>query len=94
MLETSITRKIMETLNQMENCRAMKLHGNQFTINGTPDILCVRNGKAFFIEVKRPGNKATPKQLFELRKWASAGAMGAVVYSVDEALQFIGENNS
>lgn len=46
------------------------------------------------MEVKRPGNKATPKQLFELRKWASAGAMGAVVYSVDEALQLIGEKGN
>ena len=90
MLETSITRKIMDTLNKMENARSMKLHGNQFTINGTPDLLFVKEGQTYFMEVKRPGNKATPKQLFELRKWAGAGAITGVVYSVDDAIKLIG----
>ena len=94
LLETQITRKIMEKLNKMENCRVMKLHGNQYTINGTPDLLIVKEGQTYFMEVKRRGNKATPKQLFELRKWAGAGAITGGVYSVDEAINMIGGNDA
>ena len=33
--------------------------------NGIPDLLCLKNGKASFIEVKRPGEK--PRVLQEYR---------------------------
>lgn len=36
----------------------------QTTTNGIPDLMALKNGKTVFIEVKRPGNKPTPLQLF------------------------------
>lgn len=38
---------------------------------GIPDLLCLKNGKALFIEVKRPGENPRPLQEYrinELRK--------------------------
>jgi hypothetical protein len=36
------------------------------------------------LEVKRPGGKATPLQVAELRKWGRAGAIVGIVESVDD----------
>lgn len=39
--------------------------------NGIPDLLCLKDGKASFIEVKRPGEKPRPLQEYrhnELRE--------------------------
>jgi Holliday junction resolvase len=41
------------------------------TMNGIPDLMCLRNGETLFIEVKRPGKEPGPLQQFrheELRK--------------------------
>ena len=63
----------------------VKYHGGPFTQAGTPDLLGCLNGRAFAIEVKRPGGKATPLQLHELSQWAAAGAVAGVATSVEEA---------
>lgn len=55
---------------------------------GVPDFVGVIDGKAFGLEVKRPGAKATTEQLGELAWMRKAGAKTAVVYSLDEAIHF------
>lgn len=43
----------------------------QTTMNGIPDLMCLKNGKTIFIEVKRPGQNPTELQLIrheQLRK--------------------------
>lgn len=53
---------------------------------GMPDLLMLKNGRAVFLEVKRPGGKATPLQLAridEIRR--VGGAVAEVVFSRQEA---------
>ena len=81
--EKSIVESILKYLNSLEGTRARKIHGGPY-MAGWPDILCVRNGQAYFFEVKRPGGKPTRLQWYELGEWNQVGARVAVVTSVDE----------
>jgi len=68
MLESEIQNKITK-LYQKEGWMVVKLI--KTTVNGICDLMCLRNGKTIFIEVKQPGKVPTPLQLFvhdELRK--------------------------
>lgn len=56
---------------------------------GTPDFVGVFAGKAFALEVKRPGKKPTTEQLGELAWFRKAGGIAAVVYSKDQAEAFL-----
>jgi Holliday junction resolvase len=65
--------------------KSIKMHGSQFSEAGTPDILWIHNGHAFWFEVKRPGEDPTKIQLHRIAEWTAAGASVAVVRSVAEA---------
>ena len=82
-LEKTITRNIVRYLNGLPACYARKIHGGRYA-SGFPDIICVREGIAIWIEVKRPGGKPTKLQLVELENWRSAGALAIVAYSLDD----------
>lgn len=56
---------------------------------GVPDITGVFASVAFGIEVKRPGQKPSAEQLGELAWMRKAGAQTAVVFSVEEAKDFL-----
>lgn len=81
--EKSIVERILKYLNSLERCRARKIHGGPY-MSGWPDILAVKDGQAYFFEVKRPGGRPTKLQLYELGEWMRAGATVAVVTSVDD----------
>ena len=49
--EKSITNSILKRLNEQNQCKAIKLHGSMYSTRGTPDILCVKDGHAIFLEV-------------------------------------------
>ena len=69
----------------------MKVHGGPFQVSGIPDVLCLRNGIAKWMEVKRPGCRPTPLQAQRMRELeAEGGTPCAVVTSVQEALEFLG----
>ena len=87
--EKSIVESILKYLNNLERTRARKIHGGPY-MAGWPDILCVKDGQAYFFEVKRPGGKATKLQLYELSEWTKAGAKTAIVTSVDEVRKVMG----
>lgn len=57
--------------------------------SGWPDIVGCYAGRAFLIEVKRPGGKPTPLQDAEMKKWAAVKARVLVTYSVDDVAQFM-----
>lgn len=40
---------------------------------GIPDLLCLKNGKAFFVEVKRPGEKSRPLQYHRINELKEMG---------------------
>lgn len=56
------------------------------TVPGFPDIHgMLKDGRAFYIEVKRPGNKATSEQADFLAKVTAGGGIAGVAYSVEQA---------
>lgn len=85
-LEKSITKGILARLNSLPGCRAKKYPGGMMG-GAEVDIYGCINGRAFFLEVKRPGEKATPRQESILRAWSEAGAITGVVTSTAEAVE-------
>ena len=83
-LESSIVNTILKWLNQQPSCQAEKTHGGRWGRAGKPDITGCYRGRRFELEVKRPGAKATKLQLATLKQWEKAGAITAVVTSVEE----------
>ena len=63
-----------------------KLHGGPTQQAGLPDLLAVKLGRAFFIEVKRPGEAPTPLQWHTLRQLRAAGAVAIVATSAANVL--------
>ena len=59
-------------------------------VAGEPDIDACLRGRSVQLEVKRPGEKATPLQLKRLEQWRQAGALTAVVTSVEEVKTLLG----
>ena len=91
MLEKQIVKKIMAYLKTVPNSYFEKKYAGPAN-PGDPDISgCIR-GRCIKLEVKRPGNVATPLQIRKLALWAAAGAKVAVVYSVDDVKEVIGDN--
>jgi hypothetical protein len=66
-----------------------KFHGNAYTMSGVPDVLMVKNGRAFWLECKRPGEEPTKIQLHRMRELSAAGCPVAVVTSAAEARHFL-----
>jgi 3-mercaptopyruvate sulfurtransferase SseA len=68
---------------------ATKMHGNQYMLAGLPDVLCLKGGRAAWLEVKRPGEGPTKVQEHRMRELAGAGCPVAVVRSEDDAKRFL-----
>lgn len=86
-LETSITKSIQKRAKEL-GWWTLKVAGGAFQRPGIPDLLCVKNGRAVWLEVKQPGKKATPLQqavMKELRE--VGGCVAEVVTSREEAEQ-------
>ena len=56
---------------------------------GVPDFIGAFAGIPFGMEIKRPGQKPSAEQLAELAWMRKAGAQTAVVFSVEEAKDFL-----
>lgn len=81
--EKAVVNAIMRYLNQQPNCYVVKTHGSIYS-TGQPDLLGCYRGRMLALEVKRPGGKPTKLQMAMLKKWEAAGAIAAVVHSVEE----------
>jgi len=87
-LEKNITKSVLAYLRSLDGCRVQKRHGG-LAQGGEPDITGCFRGHHLEIEVKRPGAKLTARQLVALDRWSAAGAATAVVYSRDDAREFM-----
>jgi Holliday junction resolvase len=68
----------------------IKIHGGPFQNKGIPDLLCLRGGRAVWLEVKQPGKKPTPIQWAMMRRLeAEGGTPCFVVTSKAEAREFL-----
>jgi len=89
--ERAIVKAILAYLNGLPGCLARKRWGGGMGVAGDPDIdACIR-GRSVQLEVKRPGERPTPLQVKRLREWRKAGALVAVVSSVEEVKSLLTE---
>ena len=87
--EREIIKAILDYLNSLEKCKAIKIHGSAFMEAGTPDIICCYQGLTLLFEVKRPGGNLSELQKLRLVQWSEAGAAVQVVTSADEVKTFL-----
>ena len=67
-----------------------KTHGNQYSGRGWPDIVGMIDGRFVGIEVKMPGKKLRPLQVWRLETIRQAGGIGIGVHSVEEVRDCLG----
>lgn len=87
-LERVIVAKVMATARSL-GWWACKMHGSAYSMAGLPDVLCIKGGRAVWLEAKRPGEEPTKVQLHRIRELAAAGCSCAVVRSAQEARVFL-----
>ena len=87
--ERAIVKTILVYLNSLPCCLARKRWGGGMGVAGEPDIDACLRGRSVQLEVKRPGEKATPLQLKRLEEWHRAGAAVGVVHSVAEVREIL-----
>jgi len=82
--EKAIVRNILKFLNARPGCVARKRWSGGMGVAGDPDITGCLCGRHLEFEVKRPGEQPTVLQAKRLEEWRQAGAVVAVVTSVEE----------
>jgi len=87
-LERTIVANVMAEARRL-GWWTMKNHGNSFSLKGLPDVLVIKEGRAAWMEVKRPGEDPTRIQLHRMRELAAAGCPVAAVRSVGDAKAFL-----
>ena len=88
--EATITKKILDHLKTLPGCYARKTIGGPYGA-GWPDIVGCWHGRTLMLEVKTETGHVTPLQEAELCKWKRAGAISAVVRSVEDVQQLMEE---
>ena len=88
--ESTITKNILAYLKTVPGCYARKTIGGPYGA-GWPDIVGCWQGHAFVLEVKTATGRLTPLQRVELEKWKAAGAVSAVVRSVEDVQHILRE---
>ena len=89
--EASLTKKIVSSLNDIPSCYAEKLHASQF---GLPklDVFGAYRGRMFYLEIKVPGKKPTPRQEATMKKWKTkAGVHTGWCDCIEDAVAFVKE---
>ncbi len=93
MLESTLQRKIQDYLKKkLPGAYVWKNHGNQYSVIGLPDLMCVYKGKIVCIEVKVSGNVPTKLQEVAIRKLTDAGAICCIAYSIEDVEKMLKTN--
>ena len=81
--EDSFQSTVLTYLNGLPGCKAENVSGNA-NQSGRPDVNGCYKGRAFKLELKSldTGYKPSKKQELELRRWANAGCVVGVLYSM------------
>lgn len=88
--EKNIENKVKKYLKE-HGAYVVKVHGGFYGTTGTPDLLVCYKGKFIGIEMKAPGEEATPIQKQRLRQIKKAGGFGIVADSLDDVKNQINE---
>ena len=87
MLESQLKAKAKKLL---EQSGWLVVHIIQCNLNGWPDTMILKDGKAIFIEFKRPGKKARALQEYRMKKIREKGFEAMVIDDlkmIEELLQ-------
>ena len=68
---------------------AVKLHGSAYSLVGIPDVMCLKGGRAYFIEFKRPGEDPTKIQQHRIRELIAHGCPSTVCRSAGDVKEFL-----
>lgn len=86
--EGKVTKQIIDYLKSLKKTGVaiwwVKLHGGPMQKAGVPDLLVIKDGKHFLLEIKKPGGEATQLQQIQIDKINDAGGFAIVVHSVDD----------
>lgn len=91
MIEGGLQSKVLDYLNSLDSCIAENVSGNARQ-SGRADINGCYRGACFKIELKSKdtGYKPKKKQLRYLARWARAGAIVGVCYSLEDVKELLG----
>lgn len=89
MKESALQRQVITYLRE-RGAYVFKVVGSPYQRVGTPDLLVCWRGRFIGIELKVPGQSATPMQNYEIRKIEEAGGCGAVVWSLGDVAVLLG----
>ena len=78
MTESKIQKKITDNL---ENDGWVVVKLMKTSTNGIPDLMCLRNGVAKFIEVKKPNGKISELQKYRIKQLRKQGFEAIVMDS-------------
>lgn len=81
--EARIGKQIRQHL-EKHGAFVFKVHGGPQMMAGLPDLVVCYKGKFFGIEVKQPGQRATPRQLFVHDSIEKAGGIVLVATCVED----------
>ena len=82
-LESKIQKDIIKSL-EVAGWLVIKLI--QTNRNGIPDLVCHKDGRTVYIEVKRPGKQPTKLQLYRLNQLWNAGIEAFVMSDVEDTI--------
>lgn len=85
MSEAQIKKQILKVLKEQGGFWR-KIHGGPFQESGLPDIIGCYQGKFIGLEIKKPGEEATPLQLHVLDEIKKNKGLAAIVESVQDVL--------
>ena len=90
MTEKQLQAKILKAINKLPGVVAFAHVVTIYSQTGQPDCYGVKNGKAFFGEVKLPGKKLTKIQKAMSDKLQhKGGVLSCVWHSVEEAVKCV-----
>lgn len=89
--EKTIQTGILRWLKKQKYTWCLCHHGSQFSKMGVPDIQVIYEGRALWLEVKRPSGKVTAIQAYVHEELRAVGSVVCVVRSVDEAKRAFAE---
>lgn len=74
-----------------QGAKVVKIHGGPFQEVGLPDLDVSLWGWTLKLEVKRPGERATPIQWYRIQEFRNVGIIAAVVSSLAEVQWLVGQ---
>lgn len=86
--ESRLQRAIQHAL-MNRGAFVFKVHGSQYMMTGLPDLVLCYRGWFVALEVKMPGNDASPAQKLRIKQIRKAGGRAYVVRSVAAALKVL-----